>query len=142
MKLEGTRAIVLLSTLIIMSCEKNVNPSSACTALSDSTAIELKYGQKIFVCNNDSSCIRFAKIVSESRCPSDVVCVWAGTAMVELETCDPEGEVINLEIYKSVEYAVNGQKYSLELTSLTPYPSVAHPAEMNDYTAMVTLKKK
>jgi hypothetical protein len=142
MKRIPALAIACLATVFFMACEKNVNPSSACIGLSDSTVIQIKYGQNKILCDNDSSCISFTKIVTESRCPSDVVCVWAGTAIIELGTCDIEGGAIALEIYKPIEYTIDGQKYSVELTALNPYPSVAHPANRNDYVATITIKSK
>ena len=142
MKIINVLVIACLTAVFLIACEKNVNPSSACIGLSDSTVVELKYGQKKNLCDNDSSCISFTKLVTDSRCPSDVVCVWAGTAIIELGTCDIEGGAIELEIYKPVEYSINDQKYYIELTALSPYPSVAHPTNVNDYKATITIKKK
>ncbi len=142
MKVIGVVAIACLVAVFFIACEKNADPSSACIELNDSTFIQLKYGEKKFLGGNDTSCISFTKVVTDSRCPSDVVCVWAGTAIIELQTCDIEGGTITLEIYKPVEYIIDGQKYSIELTALNPYPSEAHPADVNDYKATVTVKKK
>jgi len=140
MKIIPVLAITCLATVFFMACEKNINPSSACIELNDSTVIQLKYGEKKTLCDNDSSCIRFTRVIEDSRCPPDVnvVCVWAGRAIIELGTCDIEGGAITLELYKPLEYTINGQKYSLELTALGRYS----PADANNDGATITIKKK
>lgn len=35
--------------------------------------------------------IHFTRVVGDSRCPPDVVCVWAGEARIELEVVHPVG---------------------------------------------------
>lgn len=142
MKSFVTIVLMLPVLLFFSACEKNVNPSSVCIGLGDSTSFQLKYGETKRICDNDSTCIKFIKVVSDSRCPSDVVCVWQGTAIIELGTCDAEGGSVNLEIHKPVEYTIDGIKYSAELTELNPYPDTRHPAELKDYVARIVVKRK
>ena len=134
-------AIVGLVMTTFISCDKNVN-TTGCIGLGDSTVVKVKYGEKKYLCNNDSSCFSFTKLISDSRCPSDVICVWQGTASIESGTCNGEEGSVTLEIYHPVDYTINGVNYTIELTGLDPYPSISHPHEISEYVAAITVKKK
>lgn len=128
-------------SVLFVSCEKNTTITN-CTPLGDSTVLQLKYGEKKYFCENDSSCFGFTKLISESRCPADVVCVWAGTAIIELETCGGKEGSLQLEIYHPIEQVINGIRYSVELTGLNPYPSTSHPHDVSEYIATITIKRR
>ena len=42
--------------------------------------------------------IRFERVVSDSRCPPDVVCVWAGSVRVRLAMADGAGTTASVEL--------------------------------------------
>ena len=42
--------------------------------------------------------ITFERVVSDSRCPPDVTCVWAGSVRARLAIADNEGSVVVLEL--------------------------------------------
>ena len=143
MKSFVTFALLLLPVLVIFSaCEKNVKPSSICIGVGDSATFQLKYEEAKQLCTDDFSCIKFVKLVSDSRCPSDVVCVWQGTAVIELETCDAKGGSVSLELNKPVEYIIGGVQYSAKLTALDPYPDTRHPADAKEYVSTIVIKRK
>lgn len=50
--------------------------------------VVLKAGESAEVASKDVS-IRFAELVSDSRCPEGMVCVWAGEAVVSLTLAEP-----------------------------------------------------
>ncbi|WP_414937229.1 hypothetical protein [Amycolatopsis sp. cmx-11-51] len=74
--------------------------------------VVLKVGDTTEVASKDVS-IRFARLVSDSRCPADTVCVWEGEAVVELTLAEPgRGERTTAEVAstgrggrQSVEFA-------------------------------------
>ncbi len=133
----------MLSVLavVLLSCDKNVKTAD-CAGLGDSTVIKLMYGERKYLCDNDSSCFSFTKVISDSRCPSDVECVWQGTANIELSTCNEKDGSVTLEIYHPVDYTINGIGYTLKLTGLDPYPSTSQPHDISEYAATITIKKK
>jgi hypothetical protein len=134
-------AVVSALGVFFVSCDKNVK-TAGCIGLGDSTVVKVKYGEKKYLCDNDSSCLGFTKVISESRCPSDVECIWQGTAIIELSTCNEKGGSVTLEIYHPVDYTISGVNYKIELTGLDPYPSTSHPHDVNEYAATITVKRK
>ncbi|KFU80004.1 hypothetical protein [Amycolatopsis lurida] len=50
--------------------------------------VDLKAGETAEVASKDVS-IRFARVVSDSRCAAGMVCVWEGEAVIELALAEP-----------------------------------------------------
>lgn len=75
--------------------------------------------------------VRFESVTNDSRCPSDVVCVWAGNAEVVLSAEDAAGSppirvVLNSQIEPRVASA---HGLSFTLASLAPTPVSTQPTE-------------
>jgi hypothetical protein len=102
-------------------------------------AITLAVGQNAQV---DSLGITFSRIVQDSRCPSDVVCVWAGDAAVELLVTGPETDRTELTLHTTLdpkEDTVDG--YRVRLASVAPYPKIAAPIPLRDYRVTLIVSK-
>lgn len=73
--------------------------------------------------------------VEDSRCPSDVVCVWQGmvTAKIQLQkgTQDLGVHSISTETMEGSEETYDG--YYIRLTNIEPYPESTSPIEPSDY---------
>ena len=74
--------------------------------------------------------------IADSRCPSDVVCIWQGKADVKIEIESPQKGSIVLSTYDNIidTFGI----YSFELIDVSPYPISTEIIELVDY--MVTLK--
>jgi len=60
--------------------------------------VDLKTGETAEVASKDVS-IRFARLVSDSRCATGMVCVWEGEAVIELTLAGPgRGERTTAEV--------------------------------------------
>lgn len=68
--------------------------------------------------------IVFSRVVEDSRCPTDVECVWAGNAKIELRLAGSNAKPASLYLNTmlSPRTAAYGD-YQLSLLSLQPYPS-------------------
>jgi hypothetical protein len=89
--------------------------------------------------------LRFNAVQSDSRCPSDVVCVWAGDAVANLRVelnCDCDGPSFELKLHTNLQ-PKSGTAYSfrVELLHLEPYPSVSSPIKDDAYSAWIRLTK-
>lgn len=131
---------IIVSVIVLTACDKNVNVEG-CIGLGDSTVLTIKYGEKQFPCEKGSGCFGFTKVIEDSRCPDGGMCIWQGSAIIQLETCGGKEGSFNLEIYRPVQQTINGEKYSVELTALTPNPSTTQTHEISDYVASITIKK-
>lgn len=67
--------------------------------------------------------------IEDSRCPSDVICVWQGIAKVRFEITD-ENHAVKSEVFlpeykdekSSIEVMLGDQKLRVTLKQVTPYP--------------------
>ncbi|OUS30865.1 hypothetical protein A9Q99_04975 [Gammaproteobacteria bacterium 45_16_T64] len=78
--------------------------------------------------------------VNDSRCPSDVVCVWAGAVTTDLTLVYGDQELpvqlsLGLENNTSTASIGGSDQYTVELLNVTPYPVAATPTENEDYNA-------
>jgi len=86
--------------------------------------------------------IRFKEVISDSRCPKDVTCVWAGEAKVLIEIFE-KGKRINEKIVvintstideTPLQFSAGGGIYSITAFKLFPYPSTASKKNTMHYT--------
>lgn len=84
--------------------------------------VHVRLGQEIVVSSPDAR-IRFEAVAEDSRCPPDVVCVWAGNARVQLRVAR-SGVHTTVDLNTTVEprsATVSGLHIALE--ELTPRPA-------------------
>lgn len=88
--------------------------------------------------------LTFVSVKSDSRCPSDVQCVWAGEATIQLgfhpsPTADGETGQIDLTVGADGTGKAQFGRFSVTASSLLPYPKTSNPKPaLRDYS--VTLK--
>ena len=114
--------------LVLGGCMSASQPGSGTTEPSASIQVgtgqdfELKAGQSAKVGNTPITVI-FRSVSADSRCPSDVTCVWAGDGAVKLGLqstimTSQETTVHTTLDPKMVDYA----GYRIRLVGLAPYP--------------------
>ncbi|MGK0296291.1 MAG: hypothetical protein ACI884_002468, partial [Ulvibacter sp.] len=84
--------------------------------------------------------VKFLKVVEDSRCPSDVNCIWEGQAIVLVEVAETGKETQQLELRygKRINKRIlSSEGYSLKGMSLSPYPSSTNIDKM-DYVLLVS----
>jgi len=87
--------------------------------------------------------ITFLNITSDSRCPSDVTCIWQGQAGIELDVQKGEVEsIVSLSIGgdSSPEESIFNS-YLIQLVDLSPYPISTKNIQPEDYTATIKITK-
>jgi len=82
------------------------------------------------------------KVENDSRCPTNVQCVWQGDAEVTLGISTNSLELTApVVLHTGIEprFTVrNGYKFTLD--SLTPYPRAGQPIAQGDYRAWLTVR--
>jgi len=134
------RSLAALSLLVVLLCV----PSAA------AHEFELRDGQSVaFDGGRDGGRlrIRFARVASDSRCPVDVECVWAGNAEVilELRLKGRRGtKTLRLNTNASPERPgeVKYGQYTLKLTGLAPRPRSTGKIAPGQYTATLLVSKE
>lgn len=105
---------------------------------------QLQFGEA-FSFNNKAVC--FKEVVSDSRCPKGVSCVWAGEARVlvdiyedgkfkEQKTLIINGNNISLDL------SFGDHNYALSAPQLYPYPTANSAISKGDYTLNLQISQK
>ena len=123
------RAIVLLAALAVASCK---NPSAPDAVAG--TPFEMKAGAVATLPNGAR--IKFDTVTGDSRCPMDVMCVWAGdaTVTISLSRSGSAAEARELHVQPTGSQITYGN-YVIALTGLAPYPRSNQPISASDYVA-------
>ena len=74
--------------------------------------------------------------ILDSRCPSDVVCIWQGEAIVKIKVESPVAGTLELSTFHNPTDTLG--TYSFSLTDVFPYPVSTQVIALEDYK--VTLK--
>ena len=104
-------------------------------ALAD-TAFAIACNEDEFVTVAAGAEVTFERVQSDSRCPMDVFCVWAGDAAVAVTLHPPKGAAESRELHtqptgSQLSYA----SYTITLTALAPYPQSSREIPPSAYIA-------
>jgi hypothetical protein len=67
--------------------------------------------------------ITFDRVVSDSRCPIDAICVWAGEAVLAIKLSQGQAEPVARELRAdSASPEIEYQTYRIRVTALAPHP--------------------
>ncbi|MCI0652979.1 MAG: hypothetical protein L0Y39_00665 [Methylococcaceae bacterium] len=87
--------------------------------------------------------IQFKAVLEDSRCPANVVCVWAGNAKVEFEILDADGQnktvILNTE---EEPKATTLKGHKLTLILLNPPRIDGVSISPGDYSLMLRIERK
>ena len=83
--------------------------------------------------------MRFIQVTADSRCPTNVTCVWAGDGAVLIEVAPLNGDSHESELHTNLEpSSIALGKATLQLVRLDPYP--ANPGSIAPGDYIVTLR--
>jgi len=107
---------------------------------------KVRAGQVVML-DGGSLRLRFARVESDSRCPVDVDCVWAGNAEVLFEVGGrgwSKGTTLGLNTNASPERPGEGRygRYTLKLVGLAPQPRSTGKIAAGRYTATLLVSKE
>lgn len=119
--------IVILS--FVVACSKN-NTDQDANAIDMQGAVVSLY-KCLPLQTNGSVSICFDSLITDSRCPENVVCVWGGYAMIKVSFYE-NNNIHRFKLLlppgqrnKSNDTTING--YKIILTGLNPYPNTSLP---------------
>ncbi len=121
--------LVASAALLLAGCQ-------GVTDVVPGTEFSLRPGERIQV-EGGAAAVRFVAVPQDSRCPTDVQCVWAGDAVVQLDLL-VSGDSSRTALHTnsqggSVRTEFHG--YALELVSLKPAPHSGTQIQQSDYLA-------
>jgi hypothetical protein len=101
-------------------------------------AFELRPGTSAALSNGLR--VTFEGVPSDSRCPMDAICVWAGDAVVAVRLSKSS----EAQAMRELHTQPNGSEasyltYTIKLVALAPYPRSGSPIRPGDYVATLAV---
>jgi hypothetical protein len=96
------------------------------------------------VCNNGTGIV-FKKVISDSRCPKDANCIWAGEIRIQLQIFSGTDTLVTLELTTrepTAEVTVDQKTYVIEMTRAEPYPMSQHQIDPERYIVTLEVTRK
>jgi len=142
-----TWPLVVLLGLALMSCGANEPARADVPEFTLNQAFTLAGGQEALI-PSEKLRLRFAEVPEDSRCPTQVDCVWTGQARIAISVHPDGSPATDAEFNtnpapgQTVKVAEVGP-YSIELQSLDPYPQTPDdPIAFDDYRATLMVRKR
>ena len=102
----------------------------------------IKVGQQVTIKDTKLK-LSFVAVPEDSRCPSSVVCAWAGNAKLNLEIQKARKKVSPFSLNTLLEpKGVKYKGYQIRLIKLSPYPVTAGSINPADYEATLVITSK
>jgi hypothetical protein len=87
--------------------------------------------------------ITFDRVASDSRCPMDALCIWAGDAIVAVSISEGAGGSVHRELHtEAAGSEASYLAYSIKLLALAPYPRSDRQIGPGDYVATLAVARK
>lgn len=142
--------ILLLTCVLCMSNSSCSKDSIEGISTSDfGIPFELSPDESVILPKNKKEVMISLVSMKDSRCPSDVQCIWAGNARIKLDISTDQGSMVSAELcigqcdtkFKTADTTfvrLNDFKYSVILKAVEPYPGKGNPANKK---ALLQVKK-
>jgi hypothetical protein len=129
----------LPSLLFILFSFIQSAPADARIGLGEEFSI--KTGQEV-VLKEEKLRIMFRSVSQDSRCPTGVVCGWAGNGEVLLEAVRKNKRQVVTKLNTLLEPKEIAYKgFKIRLVALNPYPKVDEPIDQKDYEATLIVTR-
>jgi hypothetical protein len=130
MTLNGV--VAALMVLAGPACSAPMGPGDPVDA-----RLVLEPGQTVPIAGAGSS-IRFQRVVEDSRCPGDALCIHAGDAVVRLDVIGPRSVEATYDLHTNTPQPAQHEDLQIALVALSPYPFTSlPPINPGDYRATV-----
>jgi hypothetical protein len=136
--------VIGASTIVVVSVYLNGSSSQRLVRATIDIPFQLKVNQAAFI---DSLNLRigFVAVREDSRCPSDVVCIWEGQATINVDVqkanSAPSSFNLTYQGGRSNLSVRDFHDFSMRLLEIAPYPKSTERIGTGDYlaTLVVTL---
>jgi hypothetical protein len=147
MNKRWTRPVVVVLGLALMGCHFDEPARADMPAFHLNEAFTLAGGQE-GLSASDKLRLRFADVLEDSRCPTQVECFWTGQARIAISVYPEASSATKVEFNtnpapgQTVKVADAGQ-FTIELQSLDPYPQTPDdPIALEDYRVTLVVHKR
>jgi hypothetical protein len=136
------RTMLCALLLALVACGEPTGPDASPDAafVPASTDLTLEVGEEQSVGGSVVK-VTFVRVVEDSRCPMDVVCVWEGNAVVELGIRAGTGPTFPMQINTTLEpRATEWNGARVTILELQPYPKASEPTRSDAYTVKIRVE--
>jgi len=132
----------LILTAVLVACSSSTAPEvrSVAALAGGSVELSLGVGQEAQV---GGSVLRvlFVRVVEDSRCPIDAICVWEGNAGVELGLTLGTGPTVPHVVNTSLEpHSATFGDFTVTLLEVAPAPTSQSPIDPDRYAIKVRVE--
>ncbi len=125
--------LLILGLILLSGCEKNPDPDTFCFDEVEEFQLDVTYR------SSDNRMQLTIDDVQDSRCPSQMMCIWAGEARVK----------VNLHLRRLYEIELSTtndsfqlvQNYEIRLVNVFPYPEVPDQISRSDYRILLEIRR-
>ena len=109
------------------------------------TQFQLKVNQTISSLESNSIKVKFLNVTADSRCPSDVTCIWQGEVKIVVNIIKNNQALSDFSLTSRA-----GDKdlatqvfdgYSIQVVKVEPYPTSGKKISLSDYVATFVISK-
>lgn len=136
------RVMVGAVALMLAACGGSTDPelSPDVAVVPASSELTVRMGQEVEV-PGSAVRIQLTRVLEDSRCPIDVVCVWAGNAVIEVGIRAGTGPTFPLQMNTNLEpHHADWHGVRVTLLELQPAPRASEPTRQEDYSAKVRVE--
>lgn len=120
--------------------------STACASVSPTPLqsvgqdFSLAVGKSVSIQDTDLV-VRFDRVLNDSRCPSDVQCVSAGDATVQVALTLGSTTASRYELHTDGTREVVSGQYRVTLVDLKPVPTSTRPVKADEYVMVLRISR-
>ncbi|MEH2168388.1 MAG: hypothetical protein V7K41_17390 [Nostoc sp.] len=108
------------------------------------TPFYLRYGKTAYLTTENIE-IKFSKVIQDSRCPSNVTCIWQGQVIIGLDIIKNGKQLSTLMLTlipgRDPLPIQLSDKYSVKLIKVSPYPISGQTIALQDYIVKIVVSR-
>jgi hypothetical protein len=128
---------VVVCLLAVTACN-DASPAGPTVPLN--RQFELAPGQSATV-EGASIRVSFLRVLGDSRCPADALCVQGGDAIVQIEVHPDGSPALPYELHTGDMQPVRHADLTIELVQLAPYPFSSRTIQPDEYRATLRVTR-
>jgi len=132
----------LLGTFLVCACTLSVAACASTSSASLDQKFSLGVGDSATIAGENLK-FKFLNVISDSRCPEGVTCIWAGEVSCLIQVTDKE--LKTTEVVLTAPGSSPGNKditgYNIAF-DVTPYPKQAQVINKGEYLLNMTVSKQ
>ena len=139
-------SLAALMVATLAACSTSTSTEVSTTSQNSQTVSQQEVGKAFGMKIGDAIAVNdlrltFQRVESDSRCPSDVVCVWAGDGEIALKI-EQSGKAAVAALHTTLEpKKTEWNGYTIQLVSLAPAPKSTAQIDPADYRAEILVTR-